>query len=360
MTTNESNISSVKKSDISSAARKALIASNSDYFSLSEKEQELFRATKSELADKKSMCVLLDSILDIQCDLENVYEVWADIPYDKLTDLNWANLLTTGIGDNFIRLNGFLPTNTTLLDFETLYDYDYASYLSQQQSSMDDISDYNSHDYYAFKHPVWSRLLINDEFYYGSITSVANHMSEQINDIARDYIEQLIPTTMIDIDKKNEGDFLAALGLEQNANGLEEQLAELNERWFPYFLKLWLEISKTQSDLEPAVYEYKADCYFDNDPNRTFIFTNEKTLKKVRWKSFLSDCKPLIADYSIIEKQVDKMAKDVRVFLDKNYQDIMDNFDPKVVKLRKKRKIIMSANALDDIEKLMPSDEGTE
>ena len=36
-------------------------------------------------------------------------------------------------------------------------------------------------------------------------------------------------------------------------------------------------------------------------------------------------------------------------WLTENHQDIQDNFDPTVVKMRRKRKIILSATALDDL-----------
>jgi hypothetical protein len=39
-------------------------------------------------------------------------------------------------------------------------------------------------------------------------------------------------------------------------------------------------------------------------------------------------------------------------WLAENHQNIMKNFDPKVTKLRKKRKIIISARALEDLNKI--------
>lgn len=77
--------------------------------------------------------------------------------------------------------------------------------------------------------------------------------------------------------------------------------------------------------------------------------SNEGTLKKVYWKHFLSDIDPLIADFSIVSAEVRKKIKLLKSYLIKKHQGIMDNFDPKVVKFKKKRKVIMAPGVFDNI-----------
>ena len=67
-----------------------------------------------------------------------------------------------------------------------------------------------------------------------------------------------------------------------------------------------------------------------------------------------------MADYTVVEKQLEQEVSDAKSFLDKHYQDILENFDPNVVKLCKRSKVIMSAGALDDLEKLSHDDDSTE
>ncbi|TXK93741.1 hypothetical protein BMR10_15065, partial [Methylococcaceae bacterium CS4] len=52
----------------------------------------------------------------------------------------------------------------------------------------------------------------------------------------------------------------------------------------------------------------------------------------MRWRYFLSDCASLLADYAVVEKQLEHETSDAKYFLDENYQDILENFDPNVVK----------------------------
>ena len=150
---------------IQAAARRALIAADGQYFSWTAEDQEHFRATMSKDARRKVQCVLLDSLFDIHCTPENVDEAWDDVSSSRVNLLNWAMLLTTGIGIDYIYINEYLDEGKSLLDFPRLYDYDYADYLYQESARKRDFPDYDGVDYYAYQHPSWVRLLIDGQFY---------------------------------------------------------------------------------------------------------------------------------------------------------------------------------------------------
>ena len=101
----------MNKSEIIAAARKALIAADPNYYSWSEQQQELFRVTMNDAAQSRVQAVLLKSLLGIQCTAENAGEIWRDLPLSKLDNLNWAKLLTSGIGDDYIFLNESMAKN---------------------------------------------------------------------------------------------------------------------------------------------------------------------------------------------------------------------------------------------------------
>jgi hypothetical protein len=300
-------------------------------------------------ARQKIERVLLSDLLGIKCKLTEVDEVWNDLPLKNLNVLNWGNLLTKGIGEDFISLSEFMAEGETLIDFETLYDYDYADYLFQEEARKEDDKNYQGADYYAFRWPPWIRLLIDDNFWYSSFTSVARHLNDGIDEAGSDYIDQLIPYEYVEgKDHGKETKAGISWDMKADANGLEGQLDELKHRWHPYLQESWLAVSKRNAKLEPAV--YSKDENWDNDPHRSFIFTNEATLKKVRWRYFLSDSEPLMADYSFLEKQLEKEVKKAKSFIDEQYQDIMDNFDPNVIPLRKKMKIVMTPEVLEELD----------
>lgn len=123
------------KVKINAAARKELIAADQNYYAWPEQQQERFRATMDAAAQSRVEAVLLKTLLGIQCTAENVGEIWRDLPLSKLNNLNWAKLLTTGIDDDYLFLNESMAENTSLLDFETLYDYDHDDHPFQEQSN---------------------------------------------------------------------------------------------------------------------------------------------------------------------------------------------------------------------------------
>ena len=59
-----------------------------------------------------------------------------------------------------------------------------------------------------------------------------------------------------------------------------------------------------------------------------------------------------MAEYAEVEKFLAEEIGRANVWLVGNHQDVQENFDPTVVKLKKKRKIIMIESALDDLSRI--------
>lgn len=349
----EYKLAHLDKIQIASAARKALMIADAHYFSWTPQQQEHFRATMTEAARRKIQRVLLEDLLGIKCTVGEVHKVWNDIPIPKLTQLNWATLLTGGIGEDNIYLNESMAEGKTLLNYKTLYDYNYSDYLYQEKANKRDFADYKGSAYYAYKHPSWVRLLIEDQLYYCHFLSLATHFMNEIESAGNDYIEQLIPHKYVegkDQGKKEKAGILWDMKID--ADGQEAQLEELKSRWYPYQQERWLALSKSNKETPAAVFTQEIN--WDDDPNRLFIFNNEASLKLIRWRHFLSDCAPLMTDFSTVEGQLQREIGHAKSWLAQNHQDIINNFDPNVVKLRKKRKIIMAPQALEDLSKIEP------
>ena len=351
MTNPTYKLAHIDKTRIELAARKALMVADSHYYAWSAQQQERFRATMSEKNRQKIRCALLNHLLGIKCSSKELYDIWNDIPFSKLNIINWANLLTQGIGEDFIYLNECMAKGKSLLDFSTLYDYDYNDYLFQEKVKKQDFTDYKSTDYFAFQHPAWVRLLIHEQFYYANFMSLATYFLDEVESAGNDYINQLIPHEYVDgknQGKPEKGGFLWDMKID--AGGLEAQLDELKSRWFVSQRERWYALSEAFKKLPPAAYIQDKD--WDDDPHRFFIFNNASTLKRIRWQHFLSDCEPLITEFTVVKEQLEQEIAGSVLWLAENHQNIMKNFDPKVTKLRKKRKIIISARALEDLNKM--------
>jgi hypothetical protein len=349
----------VNKKAIVAAAQKALIAADSQYFAWTPEQQEHFRANMNEEACTRAKQILLRSLLNIKCSFEQVDKVWKDVPIAQLYPLNWANLLISGIGEDTIYLNEFMSKGKSLLDFTTLYDYDYPDYLFQEEARHRDMADYKGTAYYAWRFPSWARLLIDDQFYYATLLSLATHFLDKVQSAGNKLIDQLIPHQYVEgkDDGKlvfNEGEEGFLWDKKLDANGSESQLDELRSRWYLYQQQCWLDLSEKFSQLPPAVYtlEKNEDDNWDDDPHLFFIFNNVNVLKQIRWRYFLSDCRPFMTDFAALNDQLTNETERATSWLTQNHQDIIKNFDPKLVKLRKKKQIIFSASALDDLNKM--------
>ena len=191
-------LSSIDKTQITAAARKALMAADAHYYAWPTEQQERFRTTMDRASRTKVRRVLLDCLLGIQCSDEKADEAWDDVPLPKLNMLNWASLLTSGIGEDYLYFNESMADDKSLLDFTTLYDYDYDDHLFQEEARHRDFPNYEGVDYYAYRHPSWVRLLINCQFYYATFLSLATHLIDEIEEAGNDIIEQLLPHKYID------------------------------------------------------------------------------------------------------------------------------------------------------------------
>ena len=80
-----------------------------------------------------------------------------------------------------------------------------------------------------------------------------------------------------------------------------------------------------------------------------FVFSDATALDAVRFQHFISDCRFIAGDSAEVDQLIEQEKYLALDFLANTYKDIMDNFDPTVVKLRRKRKIIMANEKLKDL-----------
>jgi hypothetical protein len=333
---------------IKAAARKALMVADPLYYSWPAEQQERFRATRDQAVSARINAVLLHELLGIACTAENADDIWDDISPSQRNDLNWARLLTTGIGEDFIYLNEIMAENTSLLDFNTLYDYDFKDYLFQEQAKKKDSKNYAGQEYYPWSFPPWARLIIDEKFHYSTLFSLARYLVDEIEQQGRGLIGTLIPHQYVEgknHGKKENGGFLWDKRVD--AAGQEQQLDELQERWNRYTQERWITLSQSFVDDAPAV--FVADDNQDGELNRDFIFNNAAALKRVRWRHFLADCEQIKGDFSVVSEHEKTALEQAQRWLRETHQDIMDNYDPRVAKLRKRNKVIVAPGAFDSL-----------
>ena len=329
------------------ALRRALMRVKPDYFSWSVEKQEKYGVNIPKTEDFYLRRSMIKDLFGIEVateeDWEEVVQDFGDMEYFKF---NSAILPLRGIGDNNFFLNEYLA-DKTLLDFGTLHDYCYDNYLFQEEAKQRDMPDYEPQPYRGSLYHRWARLTINGRFYYANICSLADHLFSYLDDLGQDTIEVLLPYEYVEGENhgKREGNGLL-WDLKPDANGLEGQLEELRFRHYQYIEERYkVLVDRMDKEAARKVYITKKEDPFD--PQVEFLFSDQTALQAVHFRHFMKDCEAIAGNLEDLHHLQDQEGQALTRYLEHQYKDIMENFDPKVVRLRKKYKVIMADGALD-------------
>ena len=317
--------------------KRALIKSNPSYFSLSEEEQLRYRLELDDhgrfIIDKYILKGLFDLNARTEDELEDLFD---SLSNEQSTQFNTIMLPLLGIGEDNFFLNERFQDGMNISHFETLYDYDFQDFEFQEASRSKEIKLYKAKPYLGSLYAVWARLIIDQQFAYATLDMAAFYIIEKTDDFAFEIIERLIPHDYLDANNQEAVDGEpTVLNYKINAHGKERQLEDLKSRKNTYIIKRQDEIL---ADFDKKSLEgvYILNEENPDEPAYNFIFTDTKILKETRLKYFLRDCKKHeLQDHSSFLAIIEKEKAALKTFLEKEYKDITDNFDPKVVKLKR-------------------------
>ena len=196
----------------------------------------------------------------------------------------------------------------------------------------------------------WARLNIDGAFYYADLSCMAGSVLSAIEDLGFDRISELIPHEYVagpDHGKREGNGFLYDRRIE--AGGLEAQLEELQNRFHHYTSKRYNALADA-FDRKGLRRVYLIERSTAHEPHMDFVFSDKTALQAVRFRHFMKDCRKIMGDAEELDSTIDKERQAVLHFLEQIHQDILNNFDPKVVKFRKKRKIILADAALKELD----------
>jgi hypothetical protein len=341
-------MSDIVESRWSPLLRRAVMRVRPEYFGWPQEQRERYGV---EIPDEDD--VRLDSIL-----LKELFGIVAataaeeDAAQDRLTGeqhdiLNATLLPLTGIGEDNFFLNECFAEGKSLLSFETVYDYDYADHEFQESVRAEEIPSYVKRPYHGVLCFAWARLFIDEVFTYGHLSTVAGHIHAQADEHASEIVDALIPHRYVDgknHGKRSERGF--EWDMRVDADGKEGLLDELRFCQHDYFNKRHAALSEIwdQRGLQ-AVYIAERDIVGEVD--REFLFSDTAALKAVRFRSFLRDCRNIERAAAELTLHVDAEKQAAETFMRAEHERLLRDFDPKVARLRKKRKIIVHEDAVD-------------
>lgn len=327
--------------------KKAIIKIVPDYFSWDKKRQEKYRVDTPEEDAFKIMQFLLRELFNISVSNDDeLDEAWRAMIETQCLKLNATLLPIKGIGEDFFYLNETFCSQKNLLSFETLYDYDFDDYNFQEDSREKECQDYEKKPYRGSLYLTWARLMIDSSFTYGVLSMVAGYLYGQLDEYGNGYMEKLIPHefTYGKNHGKAEGPGYRC-DLKIDAKGLESQLDELKYRF-------WIHLTEVHERLMDEFDKKSMQRVFIlnqsqvGNPNRHFLFTDKEILKRIHFKTFVRCCRTAEeTDLSLLSRKLEEEKQLLTKYLDKQYRDIMENFDPKIVRFRKKYKVIFQRDS---------------
>ena len=323
---------------------------NPEYFAWSLEAQERYRVSMPE---HDAFCLrqaLLKALFGIQAKTEeDLAEICNRFGDKEHLMFNRVWLPAAGVGEDSFFLNEYLDEGKTLLDFGTLYEYDHDDHNFQEQARKEQTPEYVVKPYRGTLYYAWARLFIDGAFHYASPCMAAGYVYSRLDEFGQEKVATLVPHRYVnakDHGKREGKGTIFSQRLE--ADGKEPQAEELQQRFWDY-LSQRFDALRTEFDGEARKAVYMEDLSHQNDPHMTFIFSDKTALQAVRFRYFMRDCRPLVADRTELDAVINRERQALNEYLESTCLDIFTNFDHKVAPFRKKRKIIIADGALNDL-----------
>lgn len=291
---------------------------------------------------------LLAELFGRPCDTRA--EAAAAIDQLSLEEMNLWNetvLPLHGLGEDCFFLNEIFADDESLLDFETVRDYDENNYRFQESVRKEEDPGYAGRPYRGSLYMAWARLFVDGRFTYATLSTAAGYLYSGLQDAASELIEQRIPHSYVP--GENHGKVQGECwewDMRLDANGEEGILEELQRRVWRYELDRWDALLTAYDESETSG-TYLFDDSEHGETRIHFVFTDKRAMSAVRFRSFLRDCQRIERPASEIERRLESERAMLADSVESQLAEIRRTYDPKVSRLVKRRKVMVRKDAVD-------------
>lgn len=278
------------------------------------------------------------------------------VPLRLQNEINqWLQPLV-GIGEDSFNLNESFAESESILDFPSLLAYDQDNHTFQEEARQREDPQHVPRPYAGGLHASWARCLIDGRLTYLTLNMAGWHLYGVMQSAASDEIDRLVPHRYAagPDDGKMEGG-LITWDQRVEAGGHEALLEELQRRVWDYEARRCRELldefnERAESALWLVDDPYPETTKAEGESNLLIVFSDPEALARVRFTSFLRDCRVMEQPRQGLTGLEDRETRAILDFVNQQHEDLRRNFDPKVTTLRKRRKVMMHPEALRDLE----------
>lgn len=255
-----------------------------------------------------------------------------------------------GIGEDCFYLNESFAKNKSILDYDTIRAFDEYDYRFQEEWRRKDDPEYPGKPYRGSLYLSWARLYVHGRFAYATLSMAAGYIYAQLSDVAHEQLAKLVPHRYVP--GKHHGRVERSgrqWDLRLDANGQEGIFEELQQQIWRYEQERY-DALLTAWDNEERAGVYLLDHSEPPEAHWHIVFSDARILAAVRFRSFLRDCLAVERSADELRQEVEKEKAALKRFVEDQYAHIRRTFDPKVKKLRRRRKVIIMKGAFDSLK----------
>ncbi len=306
--------------------RRAIMAVRPDYFSWSAEQQERYGANIPE----KDHALLKQALLK-----QSTRRRFASADHDQML------LPLVGIGEDDFHLDESLHYGRTVLELGTLRRFDEAQYEIREEIRRRGSSGYARKAYRGSLYQNCAQLRFGGRFAHAKLSMVAGYIYAKLCDSSHHLLEARIPFRYVP--GRNHGMIKGKFwqwDMRVEAHGLEGVVEELQRRIWSYERERF-DALLTQNDAASHPCVYLVDDSNSQGANVHFVFGNKDALARVRFHSFVRDCRalerPATELAEVVEREKGLMAR----FVEEQHAEVLETHDTKVTRFREMPKVAM-------------------
>jgi hypothetical protein len=247
-----------------------------------------------------------------------------------------------GIGEDEFHFDEVPDDGKTILDFDTLRQFDEAGYEHQTAIRRSVDPEFAATPYRGTLYLNSARLRLDGRFTYATLTMVAGYVYSHLSNCSRQMLQAHIPFRYVR--GRNHGKVKGGFwrwDMRLEAGGQESLVEELQQLIWDYEKKRF-DALLTENDECHCSGVYLVDESTPAQASVHFVFADKSALSRVRFRSFVRDCRAMQRQdtelAALVRKEKDLLAR----FIDEQYSQISKTVDPKVTKVRRIHKVAMT------------------